>query len=185
MLLDKDNVHRLLVVAAERTKSLQRRISLFRTTKGILINLFVYDEGEKPSVLLQITRGNYLSDLMVEESYRLYADGSCNTNVVANIKSMIGFAIHRTEESKTYTMEQALARYPHDGWTWLKDQLDVLADWLSNKETVRVDPYHPERVLGDEDTDVDRSLASNVTLVDEFRKKLRKTPLTPGIHVIE
>jgi len=185
LMVDNENVHHLFFVCVQKSRQLRRRISFFRTERNVIIALNVHATEKDPCISLTIKRSVDGFVVELEEEYFLYPNGDCHLFISSTVRSSTGCALHSFRDSKRYTSDQVLARNLHEGWFWLHNQLDVLANWLTDKNTVRVDPYNPNRVLGEEDDNVDRTIAHNLAVIDNFRRKLRKTPLTPGIHDIE
>jgi hypothetical protein len=176
--VDKTKVPYLFCVAITKSKDFKRGISCFRTAQGVKINLYTYPKGDPLPWIAIVTEWSR-DGFLVEESYRLVSDGSCTIDVSTEFRSATKEAIRRTKSEEKYGPNEFFRS------AWLRGQLDVLATWLTDKETVRVDPYDPNRILGDDDDDVDRLLATNIAVVDDFVEKLEKIELTPGIHTIE
>jgi len=140
------------------------------------IHLYTYPKEEPFPWIAVVTKWSR-DGFVVEEGYNLIADGSCTINISVEFRSATRAAIRRTSEERHES--EALRS------AWLREQFDVLATWLTDERTLRVDPYDHNRVLGDEDDEVDCILATNIAMVDDFEEKLLKIKLTPGIHIIE
>ena len=182
MFFNGTNLHRLCGIAIRKSYNLSRPISYFRTAQGRIIRIFVLFDKEKPSIVVEVSRAT--EDFSIEESYYLFSDGSCHIRIYTNITSTTGLAQHTLQDYQKYELGGTLTEPPYENWTWLRTQLDTLADWLDDKKTVRIDPYNPDRILTEEGTDVDCLLANNLAMLGNFQKRLHNTPLTPGIHVI-
>jgi len=176
--VDETKVPHLFCVAITKSKNFKRGISCFKTAQGVRINLYTYPKGE-PFPWIAITTEWHRDGFVVEEDFHLVSDGSGAIYTSAEFRSATGAVIRRTESEEKHGPGEFLRS------EWLRGQFDVLAEWLTDKETVRVDPYDLNRVLGDEDDEVDLILATNIAIVDDFGEKLAKIKLTPGIHTIE
>ena len=178
MIYDTRKVHRLFGIAGERSRGFRRLISVFRTKDGINITLNVYPKPKEGLPYICITVG---AELLNQESYYLYSDGSVSLNANAHIKRRVGtgFRLFKCEEK--CTSQQIL-----EG-RCLGEELNTLAEWLQDQHAVRVDPYDYDRIIDEGDDEIDNVLAGNIAMVDDFEEKLKKlpSPLPPGIYHIE
>lgn len=182
MFFNRANLHRLCGIAIRKSNNLSHTISYFRTAQGRIIKIFFDLNDKKPCIMIAVDRAT--EGLYIEETYYLFSDGSCHIRIYTNITSTTGLAQHTLQDYQKYELGGTLTEPPYENWTWLRTQLDTLADWLDDKKTVRIDPYNPDRILTEEETDVDCLLANNLAMLGNFQKRLHNTPLTPGIHVI-
>jgi len=180
MLFEDEVFHPIFRAAVEKSNKLARPISRFRTAEGVSIGIHTHLHPDRQFLVVGIGRKN--DEIEIKEDYHLYADGSCHVSVTGWITSTTGWAKHHLDRYEKYTKEDALNT---DGWPWLRMQLDTIERWLRDERTVRVDPYQPERILTEEEDEVDRVLARNLDMVARFSDKLRRTKLTPGVHEID
>ncbi len=185
MLFDTKNTHPLLGVCARRSNNFKRPISCFLTAGNVRINLYAHAiPGQRMKfITVSVTRlGGHGLHADMKETFYLYPDGTCTLEVWAQVISATGGAIHTLQIKETYSVDQVLARGCHENWKWLCNQLDVLAIWLDDEKTARVNPYNPDETLVGEEEEIDRYITASLASMREFTRKLDERPLAPGIY---
>ena len=174
------NRHRIFDVAIQKSNNLRRRISVFRTSSGKEIGLDFHPDEKESYITIGITKGT--EEFFLEETYYLFLkSGECQISILSHVRSSTGWACHNFQTDKKYSAEDTLGS---EYWPWLRMQLDVLVQWLEDLKTVRVNPYHPEIVLTEEEKDIDRYFSSTTKALDKYRIDLALTPLKLGINEV-
>jgi hypothetical protein len=182
-LFDSSKLHYLFGIVVKKSNNLKRNISYFRTDDGIVICINIFNEGEKPCLCVAVIKE--IENLKLEETYYLYLDGSCQSHISARVMSVFGRGLHCLQKIEEHRPEEVLNLSGYDN-NWFHKKLHILASWLADEKTVRFDPYHPDRILGeDEESESDLLIAANLEIVKKFQKKLSQIELTPGIHQIK
>lgn len=159
--------HRLWAVVSQRSREFQRRVSLYRTPSGIFVEIIVYHDGDEPPwAVVTVNRANV--EVELEESYTLKADGSGSIRALGFVRSTTGAMKHRIDSESAFRHDEIF----NAGSPWIRAQLDQLATWLDDPGTVRVNPYHPEIILGEEDAPVDEFLRRSTAALDAFGRAL-------------
>lgn len=182
MFFKKTNLHRLCDIVIKKSSNLSRTISYYRTAQGRIIKIFLYLGGKDPSIIVEISRAT--EEFRIEEDYSLFPDGSCTIQITVNITGTTGFAHYTLEKCEKPKLGLTLEEPRFENWKWLRNQLDIIADWLEDEKTVRIAPY-TGKILTKDWTDADLSLERNLDALGKIRENLHNTSFTPGIHNID
>lgn len=163
---EQKNRHHIFDVVIQKSNNLRRRISQFHTKEGHSIGIGVHSDQKE--IWCSITDYGTEKKRDYKDFWFFFQSGRCVTY------------LHDVspENAKEYSAEETLKNEE------LKIELDTLVQWLEDPNTVRVNPYHPEIILTEEEEDIDRYFDSVTKALDKYRIDLALTPLKPGINKV-
>ncbi len=166
---EQRNRHRIFDVIAQKSNSLRRRISQFRNKEGIVFGLDVHQNQEELWCSISVYRGLWREKGLWSGEYFLsLQNGQCTIYPYGE----------GPEKGYVFSAEETLKIKR------LRESFDILVQWFEDQETVRINPYHPEIILTEEEEDIYRYFGSVTKALDKYRIDLALTSLKPGINKV-